>query len=276
MSSKFYVYQYLREKDSLSGNAGTPYYIGKGSRNRAWDKRRKFSPGNPENIVIIQEGMEEKEAFALETALIAKYGRVDQSTGILRNRTAGGEGGSGMVVSEATRKLQQNNMTDRWKILKVDESHMDDHKDRFVSSTAEYWANSSKEKRSARSVASAASKAKNIDKMSLEDREAYYKQVSDSISGENNGMYGNTHTDAAKDVIGAATLNRRADYTCTWCDFIGTKSKQTRWHDDNCKSNPGYKLTPIIHKERTCPYCFVSGGGSGMTRYHFFNCKLKP
>jgi hypothetical protein len=275
-TNKFYVYQYLREKDSPNGKAGTPYYIGKGCGKRAWGKHTVLIPSDPTNIKIIAEHLSEADAFAMEIAFIAKYGRLDKGTGILRNRTDGGDGTSGVVVSQATRKLQQENMTERWEELKIDENHMNDHKDRFVSSTAEYWTKSTKEKRSARSKASAASRMANIATMSTEDRAAYEKRMSDAVSGENNPMHGKSHSDTAKAVIGAATLSRRADYTCEWCDFVGTKSKQTRWHNENCKQNPNYAPVQNNVKERTCPHCSFVGGGGGMTRYHFDNCKQKP
>jgi len=49
--TRFYVYAYVRLKASKHGKVGTPYYIGKGSGNRAWDDhgRVKF---RPEQVVI--------------------------------------------------------------------------------------------------------------------------------------------------------------------------------------------------------------------------------
>lgn len=35
----FYVYAYLRDRQSSSGNVGTPYYIGKGCYNRMFNKQ---------------------------------------------------------------------------------------------------------------------------------------------------------------------------------------------------------------------------------------------
>jgi hypothetical protein len=89
----YYVYQYLRESDSESGKSGTPYYIGKGSNNRAYVNQRIIpKPSNKEMIQIISDNLTESEAFILETDLIKKYGRIDLGTGILRNKTDGGEG----------------------------------------------------------------------------------------------------------------------------------------------------------------------------------------
>jgi len=94
----FYVYQYLRED-------GTPYYIGKGKDRRAWDKHPNIRlPKNKSNIIIISDNLTESQAFDLEKELIAKYGRKNNNTGILRNKTDGGEGVSGKIVTKEMRQ----------------------------------------------------------------------------------------------------------------------------------------------------------------------------
>ena len=95
--NKFYVYMYLRKKDSINGLVGTPYYIGKGFNNRAFNKHQKgiSVPKDRNQIKFISENMKEKDAFILEIYLIELYGRVDLGTGCLRNRTDGGDGATG-------------------------------------------------------------------------------------------------------------------------------------------------------------------------------------
>lgn len=109
-SRRFYVYAYLRNRDSASGPKYSPYYIGKGKDNRAYSSSRRGAPVPKDKnfVVFIQEGLTEEEAFALEEYCIKLYGRIDTGTGILRNLTDGGEGASGSVVKEDTRrKLSQ-------------------------------------------------------------------------------------------------------------------------------------------------------------------------
>jgi hypothetical protein len=102
---RFYVYAYLRSNDSEHGKRLTPYYIGKGARDRATSKQRTVpKPSDPSFIVYIQEGMTEQDAFRLEQYCIALYGRIDKGTGILRNLSDGGDGPSGTIVSEARRQ----------------------------------------------------------------------------------------------------------------------------------------------------------------------------
>lgn len=97
--SEFYVYAYLRNKDSSTGKAGTPYYIGKGTGNRAYVKHYAPLPKDKSNITFIKQNLTEQQAHDLEIDLIAKYGRKDLGTGILHNRTNGGEGISNPSVA---------------------------------------------------------------------------------------------------------------------------------------------------------------------------------
>jgi hypothetical protein len=84
----YYVYAYLR-------NDGSPYYIGKGTKQRAWDKNHSVSiPKNQSKITILEANLTDVGAFALERRYIKWYGRKDLKTGILRNKTEGGEGPS--------------------------------------------------------------------------------------------------------------------------------------------------------------------------------------
>ena len=102
---RFYVYAYLRSKDSVRGPKYSPYYIGKGSGYRYLSKQGRTTPIPRDRafVVFVQEGLTEEEAFSLERYCIAMYGRVNDGTGILHNRCDGGEGASGMIVSPERR-----------------------------------------------------------------------------------------------------------------------------------------------------------------------------
>jgi hypothetical protein len=101
----YYVYAHIEPNEAkltLHDHVinGIPFYVGKGTGNRAYDLKRNEGHGaklknllsmkkKPEDIVyIFQDGLTENKAFELESKLIYFFGtKFQQNTGVLVNLT---------------------------------------------------------------------------------------------------------------------------------------------------------------------------------------------
>lgn len=97
---RYYVYAYL-------DSSNIPYYIGKGTRGRAWSTQHSVPlPTDLSKIVILEDNLSEIGARAIERRMINWYGRKDMGEGPLLNKKVGGSGIS-YHTPESRKKLSE-------------------------------------------------------------------------------------------------------------------------------------------------------------------------
>ena len=182
--NRFYTYAYLREDR-------TPYYIGKGKDNRVYRKGRGevYPPKDKTRIIFLKQNLTEEEAFKHEKYMIAVFGRKDLGTGILRNKTDGGEGLSGTIRSEETREKLR--IAHTGKILSAE------HRQKIKENNL-----GRKHSEETKRKQSNAHKGENSILYGKPLSEEHRKKISESLKGkmakENHPLYGKSHSEKTK------------------------------------------------------------------------------
>jgi group I intron endonuclease len=200
MENKFYIYAHINPLFNKI------FYIGKGSDKRAWDKRGRSEYWN--NTVkkygyiidILEEGLSEEEAFEKEKWYIKRIGREN-----LVNMTDGGEGASGVIITDETK-------------LKMSESKKGEKNVLFKK-------NQSEETKKKISIST---------KLAMSDPELR-KKISERQKGNKNGL-GYKHSEEARKKISEAT---KLGMNTEECRKKISESSKGRKHSEEARKKMG-------------------------------------
>jgi hypothetical protein len=245
----YYVYMYLREKDSEFGPAYSPYYIGKGKGQRITAPHTVGIPKDKSRIRFLHENLSEDDAFMWEVFWIAEFGRIDLETGCLRNLTDGGDGVSGHRRKYKARPYQSE-------LMKLNNPSKLPHVKEYFKSRV-------------------GNKNGMFNKKHSEITIQKIKANRPDISGNKNPMYGIERTPEFKEFISEQNSNK--------CWIYNPEDVKERLYVDvsdislylakGWQPGMGAVMSNPTKAKVICPHCDKEGSVYTMKRWHFDNCR---
>lgn len=233
----FYTYSHCR------ADTGVVFYIGKGSAKRAWSNKcrnrhwHNVVKKHGYQVTIEAAGLDSEKAFELEQLLIALHGRVDKGTGLLVNRTDGGEGGwPPLVYTKELREKRRVQLAGNKYTFgsKLTTEHKDKIAKGLVGNTNTLGTTASPETKTKMSLAHAGERHHYYGK----EREAEVRtKISKALTGTISPLRGTRLSPEARFKI-SQTLLSKPKIVCPHCGVVGSASTQHRYHFDKCKLNP--------------------------------------
>lgn len=214
----YYTYAYLRKNK-------TPYYIGKGSNNRIFKRKKKDvkPPKDKSRIIFLKQNLTEEDAFKHEKYMIAVFGRKDLGTGILHNKTDGGEGTLGVVITPQFREKMRNIMIGRTHTkeakLKVSKANKGksswikgkNHSEKTKFKISEANKNKIVSEETKEKISKSQTKTGNsfYGKKHTEESKRKMSKNHADVSGDNNPFMGKKHSEEAKEKMRKAWIKRK-------------------------------------------------------------------
>ena len=211
---EYYTYAYLRQD-------GIPYYIGKGKGNRIYQKSGDAvkPPKDKNRIIFLKQNLTEDNAFKHEIYMISIFGRKDLGTGILHNRTDGGEGASGHIQSEETKQKRSIALKGKFRPQEVKEkignknrgkTHTEETKEKIsnVHKGNKYWVGKTHTEESKKKMRDA-KLGKSSHMKGKSHTEETKEKISNSKKGKSNGCIGRKYSPETIEKMRQSALNRK-------------------------------------------------------------------